>query len=517
MLKDLEKAVRSRKSHFVSSFDRKSCVSIFEYFNQNSLPIFYKPFDNLYGILTAMKHLPPTLGRTALTLLSVILSTLAALGLNALGVADSGIMLTLLMGVVLCSWAFGLPYSVLASVLAILVHSYFFSVPIYSFAVYNPQHLIAFVFLVAVGVVVSTLSARLRDQVRQAALRESRLSALHRLTQALSGDIDRSQVVQTAESLLSEFLDGVVRVADASLPPPTGTRAFALTGSRHLLGWLTVENKGPDPFLPERRVWIETLLAPVVQALERVELIETRSESARELEATKTRNTILHGISHDLRTPLTVISATADALLERTGENDSRRADLQSLAHESHAVVRQVEDLLELTSLTSGKVAPRLEWVPAEDLVYPCLEVFVSTRPEAEVNALLPDPTPLCQVDETLVTKALANLLENAAAYAPGPIEVSVAVGDGKVRFAVADRGPGVPDIEKLGIFEQFVRGGTGKLAAGHRGSGLGLALVQTVAKLHGGGAGVDDRPGGGSVFWFSLTQPEPPALWGPA
>ena len=201
--------------------------------------------------------------------------------------------------------------------------------------------------------------------------------------------------------------------------------------------------------------------------------------------------------------------------MERTLPDDPRRAELESLAHESQALVRQVEDLLELTSLTSGTVTPRLEWVPAEDVIYPCVEAFSGSRPEVSVASALPEPAPLCRIDETLVTKALTNLLENAAEYAPGPVDVGVKENGTTLRFEVADRGPGVPDSEKPRIFEQFVRGGTGKLSAGHRGTGLGLALVQTVARLHGGAAGVEDRPGGGAVFWFSLNQPEPPALWG--
>src|SRR5262245_37422937 len=130
-----------------------------------------------------MKSFSPAVGRTALTVLSVVVSTLVALALSAFGVADAGIVLTLLMAVVLCSWAFGLPYSVAASILVILAHAYFFSVPIYSLGVDNPQHIIAFVFVLGVGVIVSTLSAKLRDQVRQAAVRESRLQSLHRLSQ----------------------------------------------------------------------------------------------------------------------------------------------------------------------------------------------------------------------------------------------------------------------------------------------------------------------------------------------
>lgn len=484
------------------------------------LRVFYRKYLDLYDIFTEVNLFQKSpLIKGLLTLLSVTLVTLLALGLNTLGVADASIVLTLLMAVVLCSWAFGLPYSLLSSVLAILVHSFFFSVPIYSFEVYDPQHLMAFGFMVAVGVVVGNLSVRLRDQVTRLAVREERLKALHRLGHALADKIDRTEVVQTAESFLSEILGLRVNLVPASPPPPSGTKAFLLKGSRQTLGWLTLgSDSNPGVWSSDRKLWVETLLASVALALERVDLIQEQQEKIRDLEATLTRNTILHSISHDLRTPLTVLSATATSVLERTVGDDPRRADLESMAQESQAIVTQVENLLELTSLTSGALVPRLEWVPLEDLVYPCLEALALRFSDVHPQASLPPSPNLCKVDETLVNKALTNLLENAALYAPGPVEVRVRQVSQRVRFEVADRGPGISEADRTKIFQQFVRGGSSRNTYGHRGSGLGLALVQSVAALHGGSAGVDPRPGGGSVFWFDLPQSEPvPELWGGA
>ena len=464
-------------------------------------------------------HTRPPWLKSLLTVLLVVCFTGFALGLHALGVTDASIVLTLLMSVVLSSWAFGLPYSLLSSVLAILAHSFFFSVPLYSFEVYDPQNITAFGFLVAMGLVVGTLSGKLREQVADLAVRESRLETLHRLGQALSGKIDRREVVSAAESLLSEILGGKVRITDSDFVPPAGTRAFSLAGAGETAGWLTLDPAaGPDPLVPERQLWIETLLAPVALALERADLIREQRLKARDLEATLTTNTILQGISHDLRTPLTVISATAGTILERTPVSDPRYSDLMSLAQEAQALARQVENLLELTALNAGSVVPRKEWVPWEDLVSSCFETFSVRFPEVRPLFHPPDALGLCWVDETLVTKALTNLLENAAVYAPGTIEISVRSEASEIRFEVSDRGPGVDDTEKMKVFQQFTRGRASQKAVGHRGTGLGLALVLAVAELHGGTAGVDDQPGGGSVFWFTLDQSEsPPLLWSAA
>lgn len=476
----------------------------------------------------------------------VAVFTVLALGFNGLGIADASIVLTLLMSVVICGWIFGFVYSVFASVLAVLSHSFFFSDPIYSFEVSDPQHYLAFLFMSVVGLLISTLAARLQNQTNLARSREGKLETLHRFSRELSRKIDLSEVVETSEAALQELLQTPVRVfmagregwESSSLPdrqkslfaqvlqkaekagwttavdPDAGSLVLPLHGSSGILGLLCV-SRPEDPavaaaFPLERLSLAETLGTTVGLALDRVELIQASRKTALKAETEKTRSVLLHGISHDLRTPLTVISATASALLSAPGDESDRRVRLESIKLETEALIRQVVNVLELTSLTTGTPKPKREWLPAEDIVFACLERWRDLFPEAEVKCLLPESLSLCFADAPLIERALMNLLENAAVYGGGSgIEVELSRDGNWIRFAVKDRGPGVAEDEKALIFQKFVRGAAAKGAVALRGSGLGLAIVQAVVRLHRGRAGVGDRPGGGTEFWFQIPLPK--------
>jgi two-component system sensor histidine kinase KdpD len=125
-----------------------------------------------------------------------------------------------------------------------------------------------------------------------------------------------------------------------------------------------------------------------------------------------------------------------------------------------------------------------------------------------------PEDLPLVKLEPSLIEQSLINFLENARDYAQGcGLEVRVALAGAAVDYRVMDRGPGVPENEKESIFAKFARGDTAR-TAGARGSGLGLAIVREVASVHGGRAGVEDRPGGGAEFFLQipLSSDPPPA-----
>jgi signal transduction histidine kinase len=113
--------------------------------------------------------------------------------------------------------------------------------------------------------------------------------------------------------------------------------------------------------------------------------------------------------------------------------------------------------------------------------------------------------------DSAYLTQVLVNLLTNAAKYSPigEAIEVTTDPMGERLRIAVADRGPGIPEGERRQLFRRFVR--LDNQDGEQYGSGLGLYVVKTIIEAHGGNVGVDARPGGGSSFWFELPlQPEP-------
>jgi signal transduction histidine kinase len=209
-------------------------------------------------------------------------------------------------------------------------------------------------------------------------------------------------------------------------------------------------------------------------------------------------------VSHELRSPLTTLSASIGVLEARRDDLPPRsRQALDLLAAELRRFQRMVADLLEISRFDTGSAELSLDEVRVDELVQHAVE---AGRNGAFPVELAPDVAGLqVSVDKRRIERVVANLVENAAVYAGGVTRLAVEASDDKVRLIVEDAGPGIPAEGRDRIFDRFFRGSAaGRRGAGD-GSGLGLALVAEHVRLHGGRVWVDDRPGGGSRFVVEL------------
>ncbi len=499
---------------------------------------------------------PPPLTWRSLIWSLLITSGFTALGtvFQSLGMSETNIVLTLLLSVVLTATLFGLIPSILTSVMAVLAYNFFFTQPLYSLSVENAQYYMVFLFLLMVGVVIGTLTDRLQSQTKEARSREQRMEALYRLGRELSQGITQEDVIRSAETMISGILETQVRVLIPSTGQtwkesqfmsvtPFGSKDHALfswvlqnnkkagwststlneapwlvwplSGSQSHLGVLIIPRDPQLPSFPEEKmVLAEALAASVALTLERVELIQESKKNSLEMETERTRNTLLQGLSHDLRTPLAVISGTASTLI-KTAESRLSTDEtqmLETIFRESQWMGRQVENLLSLSKFTNTVLKGNFQWIPMEEILLSCLSRFREIYPGIPLKWDSIKGPDLCRVDPVLLDQALFNLLENGALYGDEKqgLEISFETKSHNLRFLVKDRGQGILPEEKSKIFEKFTRGSTSHSQT-HRGSGLGLALVQTITKIHGGTCGVSDRPEGGSIFWISIPQPQDP------
>lgn len=276
------------------------------------------------------------------------------------------------------------------------------------------------------------------------------------------------------------------------LPPrwslkPTDAQHYFTLGVMVGVGWLVTE-------LTERlRRQADRTAAAAVEA---------RTE--------RLRNTLLSGLSHDFRTPLTTIVGATTSLLEQGAALDEphRRGLLESVLREAQRMHTMTSRLLDLTRLQEGAVQPRCEWCPGDELVE---EVVRAMGPRLAGHRLdvRTDAEAVVWCDPTLVEQALVNLLDNAARHTPagGTIAVSIAVDGEHWTLTVQDSGPGVPVGEEERVFHNFYRA-PGRAASGE-GTGLGLALCAAIARLHGGDIVVANAPG--ARFTMTLPQPRLP------
>jgi signal transduction histidine kinase len=229
----------------------------------------------------------------------------------------------------------------------------------------------------------------------------------------------------------------------------------------------------------------------------------------RESEVARLKADFVANVSHDLKTPLSVIRMFGETLeMGRVTDPATRAEYYRVIARESERLSRLIDNVLDFSRIEGGRRTYECQPAPVEPLVRESLEPFAyplaqdAFKVEVEVAADLPDVT----MDAAAVGQALSNLIDNAIKYSGERKALRVSatrIGD-RLALSVADEGIGIPPGEHARIFEKFYRVGRSE-TQGRRGSGVGLALVRHVAEAHGGRVTVEGRPGGGSVFTIFL------------
>ncbi len=234
----------------------------------------------------------------------------------------------------------------------------------------------------------------------------------------------------------------------------------------------------------------------------------TSEDAARQL-----RSYFLANISHEFRTPLSALKASVELLLE--GLDTFTLNETLELVRSVHFSVTSlqtlVDNLLESVSIEAGRFRIRRHSTDIKVLVSDAttlMKPLLERRHQALITRM-PDGLPVLSVDPMRLTQVLVNLLSNASKYGPTdePIELSIDPQDDALRISVSDRGSGIPAEDRESIFRRFVR--LGEKDNTQYGVGLGLAVVKTIVESHGGSVGLNERPGGGSIFWFTIPLEE--------
>jgi two-component system sensor histidine kinase KdpD len=454
--------------------------------------------------------------------------------------------------VVLVATRLGRAPSIVAAVLSVAAFDFFFVPPYLTLTVAQPHYVVTFAVMLVVGLVIGTLTVRVRQQAEAARHRERRTAALYAMSRELArlrrvDDLLRAAVRHIGEVFASEaaaFLpdpDGRLGLR-AGQPafgedpsetgvsrwvyehgemagPGTGTLPGAralylpLVASRGTVGVLGVRPATPHAVAaPEQLHLLETFAAQTALAVERALLADEAQQAHVRVESERLRNSLLSSVSHDLRTPLATITGAASSLLEEAERLDAaaRRELLEAIHEEADRLNRLVSNLLDMTRLESGAVQVRKEWHSIEEIVGAALGRLGKRLEGRVVTTRLPRDLPLVPLDGVLMEQVLINLLDNVVKYTPdrSPIEITAAVDDHHARIEVADRGPGLEPGDEARVFDKFYRGrreGTG------RGAGLGLTICRGIVEAHGGGITAENRAGGGLVLRVTLPRTEKP------
>ena len=426
----------------------------------------------------------------------------------------------------------GLAESIFTSLLSVLAFNFFFLPPIGTFTIADPQNWAALFAFLVTAVTASKLSSNAKQRAEEALAGRNELGRLYELSRALlmdeGPDAVRQSIAQAAKILRSgqiAFFDWAAQCvygdAGASGTTEAEMRRVAESGDTlHLpsavitpvrLGAQLVGSLafGSSLLSAEARESVASLLAihyERARALNRA----AAAEIARRNEEFK--SSLLDGLAHDLKTPLTAIRSCVTRLIDIPPRTDAVRQELLSIIdQESTRLQTTITDAIELARIDSRA----LQLLPEQKNLAEIVEAAIGDAREEDFGRYVIQVPHKLQVfaDPHLLRRALAQILENARKYSrPGsPVEIEAWQDPGAVTIAVLDRGPGFDASDIEHVFEKFFRGRRARDRV--EGTGMGLAIVKGIVEAHGGTVKAENRPDGGAAI--TLTLPlleEPPA-----
>jgi two-component system sensor histidine kinase KdpD len=403
--------------------------------------------------------------------------------------------------------------ALVTAVLGVLTLNYFFITPRHRFAIAHSQDLVELIVLLIAAIVVGRLAslgrqraaeAERRAEIARAREREAKLLA-EVASAILPGKSVEQQLIAIGNLVAGATGATKARVALESVPHPLGDEVAIALHSSARTGWLYLtqdSQRGLDGI--EERI-AKPLGRLIDVAVERERVAEQAAESEAGRRADVAKTAVLHAISHDLRSPLTAI-ATAAAALRSAPVTDAERAELVEVIEvESARLAKLVDDLLDLSRIESGAVAPQADWCDLREVVSSALtQVQGDDRLEIE----LPPELPLVRADSAQLERVFSNLIDNAIKFSPpgSPVRISGGTSSGKVTVRVTNHGPGIPRRERSNVFKPFYRGRGDRSS----GSGLGLAISRGFVEANGGQIVMQSDPDRGTSFAVSFPVARP-------
>jgi two-component system, OmpR family, sensor histidine kinase KdpD len=435
------------------------------------------------------------------------------------------VVLAYLLVVTAAATAGGLGPGIAASGLGFLAFDFLFLQPYHHILVDDPQDWLSLAVYLLVAVVVSLLVATSERRRAQAERRERESRMLFDLSTSLvaHGSLDDTLrgVVGTVRSLFdlagcaivlpaSDGDGGHLAVVDGEVPDnlePGRALTVPMRSGDRAVGALVVVAGGPESSgfgEAERRV-LATFANQAALAVERGQQEAERNRALALQETDRLRTALLNSVSHDLRTPLASIKASASSLLDRDVQwSDAERDEfLTTINTEVDRLTRLVHNLLDMSRIEAGALDPHLVESSVAEVVGPVVR-RARAAAHQPVDVDVPEELAPVLVDPVRLDQVLTNLLDNARSYADGsPVQMVARQAGDTVELRVVDHGPGIPGPERERVFDQFYR-----LKGGGRrpeGTGMGLAICRGIVEAHGGRLRVETTPGGGATFVLTL------------
>jgi two-component system sensor histidine kinase KdpD len=395
----------------------------------------------------------------------------------------------------------------LAAGVSFFTTNFFFIEPIYTFIVTKAQFIDLCVYLAA-ALVVSQMGIYSRGQGDIARRRAEEQALLYSFSSSFNQIPDRDGVCDTLQRVIRDRLAAreVTILPGRHEPPGEDSRrvtsSLALGEGGKVYG--TVHAAFDAVPSPEQSRLLAACVVQASMALQRIELTEQAQRSRGFEEADRLKTALLHAVSHDLRTPITIIKTSANNLhrLQQRLTEEERLEMLEGIESAADHLDTMVGNLLDLSRLEAGVMSVNWDWNALLDIAGDAAARVWELYRDERIRLLFPDDMPLVRCDFGLILQALGNVIENALRYEPSGsmIEVRGSHFPTEVRVAVVDHGSRIPPGQRERIMEPFNRQEDGHL-------GLGLAISKGIVEAHHGRIWVEDTPGGGATFVIALPR----------
>ena len=436
-----------------------------------------------------------------------------------------------LLAILVVSATWGLRYAIFMAVWATLLYNFFFLPPLFTFNIADSQNWIALFAFLITAIIGSQLSERARRQTQQATQRRKEVERLYALSQQLLLSENVFELLNKLPAYIADvfgatgvalFLENKQKtyfsdVDVQPLFPPEQLRAVSGRGEPMF------QRNQRSCYMPLRmgvrsvgtlavvgceisRETLEAVGSLVATAIERTSTMEKLSKAEAARESDRLRSLLLDSVTHEFRTPLTAIKASAQTLLSEVELDKPQLKELATVINEeSDRLNRLIGEAAEVAQLDARQVELNMEPHQISEAVRMSLQKVKNTLDKHSTDVVVPKDLPAINMDIDRVVEVLVQLLDNAAKYSPPetPIHISSELRNSTVITSIADHGPGIDDMEQTMIFEKFYRGRNQRISV--QGTGMGLAIARAIVELHGGTMGLTSQLGRGSVFYFSL------------
>ncbi len=448
-------------------------------------------------------------------------------------------------------------YGIVATLLGVFVYDFLVTYPRlgFSFTIGFP---VTFLFMLAVTLITSTVTVRIKNQMLEAREKEDRAELLYEVNRTLFSSHDKASVAQDAVRYMKNelrrsaalFIDFNAETAPAHFICPAENDVadqFFLSAEEQAAVLAIAQNwdvpapplkedEQPEvyyspvvcqgvlygvfalscttePLLPSHMAFIDLIVGQTAQALRICELSAQQRDTLVMAEREKIHNSFLRGISHDLRTPLTSIIGASSTFLETWESLDisTQLHLIEGIQSESQWLLSMVENILSITRIHQSGMSINKNQEMAEEVVGEAVAQFRKRWPDADITIYPPEDILLIPMDVMLITQVLNNLLDNTQRHTGQKkprITVRIRRQNQYAEFIVTDNGCGVNEEAAQHLFKiQPRRTGHGEDAA--RGLGMGLSLCKTIVEAHQGYIDACNLPDGGAQFRFALPIEE--------